>query len=260
MPRKRDTASERLRQHAKKQTDPLARALGLVNDPALLGVAFSAEAKFSNADWDDAETRAAAASHALSIDDQDIAIKKAFETFALDPKNPFHWRKLIAYFADVHFGESQKGPGAPKVWSDRRLCQLLADFHYIKSRRTRLAGSGADSDLAICKILQNDPRRGAAYPPELSPKTICRKLQDARDPNRNGLLGTVVADVMASFEAKLNRLKPPLQRRLQKMIRKAAVSSAVISISTQWNRVEPSAVAPDLAEIAKAQRRAGIGT
>jgi hypothetical protein len=85
-------------------------------------------------------------------------------------------------------------------------------------------------------------------------------LQDARDPNRNGLLGTVVADVMASFEAKLNRLKPPLQRRLQKMIRKAAVSSAVISISTQWNRVEPSAVAPDLAEIAKAQRRAGIGT
>jgi hypothetical protein len=153
MPRKRDTASERLRQHARTQTNPLARAVGLVNDPALLGAAFSAEAKFTNANWDDAETRKVAASQALSIDDQDIAIKKAFETFGLDLKNPFDWRRLMAYFADVHFGESQKGPGAPKVWSDRRLCQLLADFHYIKSRRTRLAGSRADSDLAICKIL-----------------------------------------------------------------------------------------------------------
>jgi hypothetical protein len=144
MPRKRDTASERLRQHARTQTDPLARAVGLVNNPALLGAAFAAEAKFTNANWDDAETRAAAASHALSIDDQDIAIKKAFETFELDPKDPFHWRKLIAYFADVHFGESQKGPGAPKVWSDRRLCQLLADFHYLTeiAKARRRAGIG----------------------------------------------------------------------------------------------------------------------
>jgi hypothetical protein len=85
--------------------------------------------------------RACAAHEALSLDDLDLPLKKAFEAFALDPGNPFHWRKLIAYFADVHFGPRQSRRGPQKLWSDDRLCQLLQDFDQVKSRRKRVLGS-----------------------------------------------------------------------------------------------------------------------
>jgi len=40
----------------------------------------------------------------------DRAIKKAFDAFALDPKQPDHWRRLLGILADILFGERGKGP------------------------------------------------------------------------------------------------------------------------------------------------------
>lgn len=261
MPRKRDTASERLRQHARTQTDPFARALALVNDPALLGAAFPAEARFTSANWDDAETHAAAAHGALTIDDQDTAIRKAFETFGLDPKNPFDWRRLFAYFADAHFGAAHKGRGAPEFWTDRRLCQLLADFHQVKSRRTRVPGSKNVSDEDICGFLQNDSKLGADYPSTLSPKTLHRKLRDARDINRNSILRAIVNDAIQSVEAKLSQAGIPLTPKTHDSIRAAALKSALNSIAREWRRDKrPDLPSFDPQMYARARRAAGIGS
>jgi len=90
MPRKRDTSDKHLRRLAEVEKDSLAHALGLLNEPYLIGVAYDKAQEFRNTDWDDHKTRAFAAHWALSLDDLDPSLKKAFETFGLDSRNPFN--------------------------------------------------------------------------------------------------------------------------------------------------------------------------
>jgi hypothetical protein len=111
MPRKQDLSAQRLRKHIEMETNPLAHALGLVNDAALQGAAYKAAQEFRETDWDDVAQRSLAAHYALSLDDLDKPLKKAFKAFGLDPRNPFHWRKLLAYFSDAHFAsQRRRGP------------------------------------------------------------------------------------------------------------------------------------------------------
>ena len=144
MPRKQDLSAQRLRKHIEMETNPLAHALGLVNDAALQGAAYKAAQEFRETDWDDVAQRSLAAHYALSLDDLDKPLKKAFKAFGLDPRNPFHWRKLLAYFSDAHFA-SQRRRGPQELWSDDRLCQLLRDFDQIRRRRTRVKNFGSRS-------------------------------------------------------------------------------------------------------------------
>jgi hypothetical protein len=68
----------------------------------------------------------------LTFDRSDPLLKKAFEDFGLDPKNPFDWRKLIIYFAAAHY--ASKGRGAPRKWTEDRMCQFLSDFLRTRER------------------------------------------------------------------------------------------------------------------------------
>jgi hypothetical protein len=72
---------------------------------------------------------------ALSLGDDviDREIHRAFEYFKLDPRNPYSWRLLVAYFSHVEFAEKRKGtPGAKAKWTGATLLELRNE---IKKRK-----------------------------------------------------------------------------------------------------------------------------
>jgi hypothetical protein len=68
----------------------------------------------------------------LDMDAQDIsskALRKAFETFKLDPQDPFHWRQLINMLAYMQFGERIKSARKdPKKWTSSKTAQLRSEI------------------------------------------------------------------------------------------------------------------------------------
>jgi hypothetical protein len=235
MPRKQDLSAQRLRKHIEMETNPLAHALGLVNDAALQGAAYKAAQEFRETDWDDVAQRSLAAHYALSLDDLDKPLKKAFKAFGLDPRNPFHWRKLLAYFSDAHFA-SQRRRGPQELWSDDRLCQLLRDFDQIRRRRTLVPGSKI-SDLEVCRWLKRHSSLGKAYA-GLSAETVLRNLQRARNPTENCLLGEMVSNVAESFMAKLRAGAKKggivLDQKWERQVRSTALKQVIKAISSGW--------------------------
>jgi tetratricopeptide (TPR) repeat protein len=262
MPRKQVVSAQRLRKHIEIETDPLANALGLVNDAALQGAAYKAAQKFRETDWDDVAQRSLAAHHALSLDDLDKPLKKAFKAFGLDPRNPFHWRKLLAYFCDVHFDPRQRRRGPQKLWSDGRLCQLLQDFDRIK--RQLLVPGSKIGDLELCERLKRHSSLGKAYA-EFSAKTVLRNLQRARNPTENCLLGEMVATVAEPIIAKLRAAAKKagivLDQKREREVRSRALKQVIKVISSGW-RKRPEQRAMDDRTRGKSlmsERRAGLG-
>jgi len=100
----------------------------------------------------------------------DRPILKAFKAFDLDPCYLSEWRQLLGHLAYVLFPE----PGAPRKWTDERLCKLLADVAPYKRKKPE------PSDGAICNLLSKKWSK--------DPATLRRVLQDARNPERNDLL------------------------------------------------------------------------
>jgi hypothetical protein len=103
----------------------------------------------------------------------DKPILDAFKAFGLDHRYVSHWRQLLGHLAYVLFPEHR--PGAPRKWTDERLCRLLADVAAYKRKNPEA------SDTAICIWLKKSW-------PEYSPGRLRRVLQDARNPARNDLL------------------------------------------------------------------------
>jgi hypothetical protein len=200
MSKKRDTASDRLRSHIEIESNRIAHQLGLVDDSVALGSAYENAAMYEESDWYSPEIRSIAANDAITIDARDVALKKAFEKFGLQDKNPFHWRKLIYYFSDAHFG-SQKRPGRRAVWSDGKLCGLLQDIDEVRRHYRVLPGSKA-TDLRLCELLTTDSKQNGKYS-EFAPKTILRNLQRARNPNENKILGRLVSNVAEPLIAEM---------------------------------------------------------
>jgi hypothetical protein len=68
----------------------------------------------------------------LDMNAQDIsskAVRKAFETFKLDPADPFHWRLLIDRLAYIQFGERpKKARKDPKKWTSSRKALLRSEI------------------------------------------------------------------------------------------------------------------------------------
>ncbi len=270
MPRKRDHSAERLRKHAEMESNPLARALGIVNEAALLGPAYDAARKLEEANWDDPTGRALAAHRALQVDELDGPLNKSFRDFGLDPRNPFHWRKLLAYFADAHFGPKGHRRGPDKIWVDDRLCQLLSDFDQVKTRRMLVPGSTI-SDLEACTWLKSHPTLGKKYS-GYSPATLLRNLQRARSPAKNGLLAELVAAVAEPFlvelraAAKLGQVGWGSQgeQRILSMVLPAVIKV----LSSRWrdgfdkqsSRVQSSFAPPvNDPKLIRSRRRAGLG-
>jgi hypothetical protein len=240
MPRKKDTSSAQLRTHIELETNPLARALGLVNDSELLGSAYTAATKYAVSDWSNTEARSIAAHHALSIDERDIPLKRAFAAFCLDDRNPFHWRKLISYFAKVHFDSKHTRPGPPQVWTDDRLCTLLRDFNWQKGSYRPPHGPGFKvQELKICELMKVAPRFAGRYD-NFTAETILRNLQRARDPKINKILGKVVSEIaepiIAELRLGLQKKGAKLDQEATKKLRSIALAVAITTLSRQDER------------------------
>lgn len=269
MPRKRDISAERLRKHQKMEADRLAHALGLINDAALLGAAYEAALQFRSADWGDKTLRERAAHLALQLDDEDAFLKQAFREFHLDPRDPFHWRKLLAYFAEAHYGlRTSRGP--TKLWSEDRLCQLLQDFDRVKSQRRVVPGTKV-SDLETCRWLKRHSTLGAKYA-ELSAAALLRTLQRARIPSVNHRLERIVSAVEERIFEQIRALPKEgryTRAQLERQVKSMALKEAIRAISSGWrkgqgaNEEKASSAASDFdpSDLAwnKSRRRAGLG-
>jgi hypothetical protein len=108
-------------------------------------------------------------------------ILDAFKAFDLDPRYLSHWRQLLGHLSYVFFpGRPGRPAGAPRKWTDERLCQLLAGVAAYKRKNPKA------SDTAICKWLKKKW-------PNHAPARLRRVLQVARNPKHNTELARVVS-------------------------------------------------------------------
>ena len=120
MARKRQTAASRL---AKK-----LRAIGRAGGPSPYPYLPA------DIDWDDPAAWSRDARRVFDPNNLDESTKAAFEKFKLDPRYPSHWRMLMLFFADAHFGD-RAGQGRPRKWNSESLCELL---RHVSDARTKL--------------------------------------------------------------------------------------------------------------------------
>jgi hypothetical protein len=116
---------------------------------------------------------------------RNVALRDAFAAFDLDPNKPENWRLLLTLFAEAYF-VSHRPRGGKKYWNGEELCQLLADFAAVKKKK----GNQGLTEAEICEKVK------AAFPKRYSdvPKaaTIRRRLPDARNPDKNDILGRIL--------------------------------------------------------------------
>jgi hypothetical protein len=105
-------------------------------------------------------------------------ILDAFKAFDLDPRYLSHWRQLLGHLSYVFF--PGRRAGAPRKWTDERLCLLLAGVAAYKRKNPKA------SDTAICKWLKKKW-------PNHAPARLRRVLQVARNPKHNTELARVVS-------------------------------------------------------------------
>jgi hypothetical protein len=101
----------------------------------------------------------------------------AFEKFKLDPRNPYHWRMLMRFLADAHFGH-RAGQGRPRKWNSESLCKLLR--HVSDARKKWPGAKRGDVFRTLVK-----PK--APYP-GLKPDALKHAYAAALDPKRNKAL------------------------------------------------------------------------
>jgi hypothetical protein len=152
-------------------------------------------------------------------------IRRAFDEFGLNPSNPFVWRLLIFVFAEVHFGSHRSAAGAPTKWTATRWCDLLFDFNQMQARHPKA------SEAAICGYLKRDRELQHRYS-DISPATIRRNLQYARDPERNAIL-KMRAELFAQDTLLVSANAAPARHE---ETRQKAVNKALQHISTAWKR------------------------
>ena len=152
---RRDPAAKRLQKSIELEVCSKNLAHLLAGRPGLLGQIFREQEEQRLFDWNDPVKRAVAAHYVLRIAQPDASLKKAFEVFDLDPRNPFEWRKLIAYLAEVLFGS--KARGAPKKWDGKRMLQFTADF-----MRIRRGHPGA-TIKKTCELMKKDASLKGRY-------------------------------------------------------------------------------------------------
>ena len=103
--------------------------------------------------WNDPVVWSSEARKAFNPSDLDQSIRMAFDKFKLDPQDPHSWWTLLRYFADAHFGRSERR-GAPRKWNSESLCDLLR--HISIARKKNPKAKRSDVYLFLVK-------RGAPY-------------------------------------------------------------------------------------------------
>jgi hypothetical protein len=130
-------------------------------------------------------------------------ILDAFKAFGLDHRSLRDWYSLVSHLARVLF-PTPRPPGAPRKWSDERLCKLLADVVTYKRKHPEA------SDTAICNWLSKKWSK--------KPGTLRRVLLDARNPARNDLLARTAYGLLT-----------------QQMLREAAAVPCGVTEDAPWS-------------------------
>jgi hypothetical protein len=68
-------------------------------------------------------------------------LEKAFKSFGLDPKDPFHWRCLLDELATVLFGPARRRGGQLK-WDEHRRRLFAVDVATARTTLTKVAARG----------------------------------------------------------------------------------------------------------------------
>jgi hypothetical protein len=121
----------------------------------------------------------AVAKAALTVGDNDEALKQLFADADLDVRNPVHWALLVRLLANLRLKSRR---GAPLQWEPMELCQLLTDVDRVHH------GSPGLSIERICQKLVKEPR----YKEVKSASTLRRLFYRALDPKTNPLVGRVL--------------------------------------------------------------------
>jgi hypothetical protein len=121
----------------------------------------------------------AVARAALTIGDNDQALRQLFSAADLDVANPLHWASLVRSFANLRLRSRR---GAPLQWGPMELCQLLTDVDRIRQESPRL------SIERVCQKLVKESR----YKEVKSASTLRRLFYRALDAKTNPLIGYVL--------------------------------------------------------------------
>jgi hypothetical protein len=152
---KRDSASRLLRELVKQKKGFDERARLYASVPGLLGQVYREKEQIKLTYLNEPLQRALHANKALTLSRSDDALKKAFEVFGLDARDPYDWRTLLTYFAEAHFGAKQQG--APKKWTIEQICQFLSDFLRVADHyQTR-------SIKETCELMRSDKSLKGKY-------------------------------------------------------------------------------------------------
>jgi hypothetical protein len=116
-------------------------------------------------------------------------VRFAFAQFGLDPRQSKHWIELVRILALDHFPAEASPPprkGGRKRWDDRAVWHLLQVY------------------CQFCAIWPDDSKeeiykRIAKHYGDVDWKTVKRKLMDAKNPNRNGILKRTVDGLVTEF-------------------------------------------------------------
>jgi hypothetical protein len=148
---KRDSAAQRLMALAEQNK----RLPNLSLQLEALGMRFGMLSR--RPDWSNPLEREAAANLALRIAEPEMALKKAFEQFDLDPDDPFSWHRLLNYFAESHFGS--KRPGAPTKWTDDQNANLLGDRFFVIKKHVDLLSrtAGRSREKKVRELMRKEP-------------------------------------------------------------------------------------------------------
>jgi hypothetical protein len=162
-------------------------------------------------DWSDPSVWARAAREALSLDaasdETNKSIRKAFEEFKLDWRNPYDWRQLLKYYVQAHVPR-----GRPPMWTSKELCTLLRRISDIREQYPHLKRRREIYGVLV--------KRGAPYAgKETDYLKYGHKL--ALDPKHNEILrmhrDAIVQEAMTvirwSYEAKGKGGCAPCDRR-----------------------------------------------
>jgi len=157
MVEKRDSAAQRLRALAEKSKGLPSLPRQLEAEGVRIGMLSQPQ------DWSNQLEREAAANLALRIAKPEVALKKAFEQFGLDPDDPFNWHLLLNYFAESHFGS--KGRGAPTKWTGDQNANLLGDRVFIiRKHLVRLEKTaGRSLEKKVRELMRKEPLFSERY-------------------------------------------------------------------------------------------------
>jgi hypothetical protein len=117
-------------------------------------------------------------------------VRDAFKSFRLDPHNPKHWYYLLKAYAE----SGRKPPGRAQEWTDTNLVQLAADFARVQIDHPD------KSERDICDMLAKLKRDGTLVYGGRKGTTLLRRLYDARNPERNSFLKSMLDVLMSEYE------------------------------------------------------------